>query len=107
MKRLLLFLIPLLGFRLGSIGVAAAAHWQVTPDNFEVMLAVATSASMRDAMPQAKQAAVEFLGQMPPDVRIGLESFGRTVTVHSLPTTDRGLLTGQINGLVADGDTPL
>ena len=36
-----------------------------------------------------------------------VETFGDDVTVLTPPTTDRGLLTAQINGIVADGDTAL
>ena len=44
---------------------------------------------------------------MPPDIRIGVETFADTVTVLSPPTTDRALLAAQIDSIVADGDTAL
>ena len=71
------------------------------------MLAIDTSGSMRHAIEAAKAAANEFVVAMPADVRIGLEAFGDDVTVLSPPTTDRALLSAQINGIVADGDTAL
>jgi hypothetical protein len=104
MKRVVAFfvaLLPVLSF------LASPAHAQVTPDNFEVMLVVDTSGSMRVAMDQTKAAAIGFIDQMPANVRIGLVNFGRQVTVDASPTTDRALLSGEINNLMADGDTPL
>ena len=71
------------------------------------MLAFDSSGSMRHAIEAAKAAANEFVVAMPADVRIGLEAFGDDVTVLSPPTTDRALLSEQINGIVADGDTAL
>ena len=52
-------------------------------------------------------AAIEFVAAMPPDVRIGLETFADRVTVLAPPTTDRALLAAQIGSIVADGDTAL
>jgi tight adherence protein B len=104
MKRvvaLIVVLLPVLSL------LAGPAHAQVTPDNFEVMLVVDTSGSMKLAMDQTKAAAVGFIDQMPANVRIGLVNFGRQVTVDASPTTDRALLSREINNLTADGDTPL
>ena len=87
---------------------AAAASTAVTPDNFEVMLVVDTSGSMDEApMQQARDAAASFVAQMPAEVRIGVESFGREMTVWSPPTLDRALVTSQLSGLTSGGGTPL
>jgi hypothetical protein len=87
---------------------AAAADAPVTPDNFEVMLVIDTSGSMAGhPIEVALGAASSFVAQMPPGVRIGVESFGREITVLSAPTLDRAFVTQQIAGLTADGDTPL
>jgi hypothetical protein len=87
---------------------AAAAETPVTPDNFEVMLVIDTSGSM-DGRPieVALGAASSFVAQMPAGVRIGVESFGREITVLTAPTLDRALVTQQVAGLTAGGDTPL
>ena len=55
------------------------------------------SGSMRPAIDAAKAAANEFVASMPADVRIGLETFADDVTVLSPPTTDRALLSEQID----------
>lgn len=104
MRRVLVFIAVLLG---GTFFLADAAHAQVTPDNFEVMLVVDTSGSMKGAMDQTKAAAVGFINQMPLDVRIGLVDFGTQVTVDTAPTTDRALLIAEVNAVAADGATPL
>jgi tight adherence protein B len=83
------------------------AHAQAPADDVEVILAFDTSGSMRHAIDAAKAAATEFVLTMPADVPIGLEGFGDDVTVLSAPTTDRALLSEQISGIVADGDTAL
>ncbi len=107
MKRSLYFLIPLLLAGLAGALFGGRAHAQDTADDVEVMLAFDSSGSMRHAIEAAKAAANEFVVAMPADVRIGLEAFGDDVTVLSPPTTDRALLSEQINGIVADGDTAL
>jgi tight adherence protein B len=107
MKRSLHFLIPLLLAALAGALFGGRAHAQETADDVEVILAFDSSGSMRHAIEAAKAAANEFVVAMPADVRIGLETFGDDVTVLSPPTTDRALLTEQINRIVADGDTAL
>ena len=108
MKRLLLCLITLVGFSVGAVSITGTADAQATAENFEVMLVVDTSGSMRgEAIEQTKAAAVGFINQMPPNVRIGLVSFGGTVSAPTVPTTDRALLSQQISALVADGNTLL
>ncbi len=93
--------IGLAGF--GSERVAA----QVPAVNLEVVIAIDSSGSMRPAIEAAKAAATEFVTSMPPEVPIGVETFGNTVTVLTPPTTDRALLSQQIGGIVATGDTAL
>jgi tight adherence protein B len=86
---------------------SAPARAQEPTDSLEVILAFDASASMRPALEAAKLAATEFVAAMPPDVRIGLETFADQVTVLAPPTTDRALLVAQIDSIVADGDTAL
>lgn len=93
-----------------SIGstVAAQEPTDIVPsDTLEVILAIDASASMRPALDTAKTAAKEFIAAMPPDVRIGIETFADQVTVLAVPTTDRALLDTQIDSIVANGDTAL
>ncbi len=87
--------------------VGAPVRAQEPADSLEVILAIDASASMRPAIEAAKVAATEFVAAMPPDVRIGLETFADQVTVLAPPTTDRALLAAQIGSIVADGDTAL
>ena len=90
------------------VSPAAAADAPVTPDNFEVILVVDTSGSMTGHPVEAAiGAAAAFVAQMPAGVRIGVESFGREIRVLSTPTLDRALVTQQLAGLTAGGDTPL
>ena len=81
MKRVLVFIAVLLA---GLCFLAEPARAQVRPDNFEVMLVVDTSGSMRAAMDQAKAAAVGFIDQMAPSVRIGLVHFGNQVGLRQI-----------------------
>jgi tight adherence protein B len=101
------FLTALLLSGLAGALISGPAHAQDAADDVEVMLAIDASGSMRDAMEAAKAAANEFVVAMPADVHIGLETFSDDVTVLSPPTSDRALLTEQINAIVADGDTAL
>jgi tight adherence protein B len=106
MKRPLQQLLPLVGALLAVLP-SATARAQVTPDELEVVLAIDTSGSMRHVIEAAKAAATEFVVAMPPDVRIGVETFGDDVTVLSSPTLDRAVLADQIGRIVTDGDTAL
>jgi Mg-chelatase subunit ChlD len=104
MKRLLLFLIPLLGFGLWSVSaVPATAHAQTAADS-EVMLLIDTSGSMAPAIGSAKTAAHEFVAKMPADLPIGVQTF---TGVLAPPTTDRAVLTQKIDGITTVGGTPL
>ena len=107
MRRALRLLVPLLLVLLPGLFVGGPAHAQATADNLEVMLAIDTSGSMRPAMESAKAAARGFVAAMPADVRIGLATFDDDVAVLTPPTTDRGLLNAQIDGIAAGGDTAL
>jgi tight adherence protein B len=104
MKRLLLFLIALLGFGIWSVGaVPSTAHAQTAADS-EVMLLIDSSGSMTPVIETAKTAAHDFVARMPANLRIGVQTFAG---VLAPPTTDRGLLTQQIDGITAGGETPL
>jgi len=100
-----LALTALAGVTTAAFGTSARA--QEPTDSLEVILAIDASGSMRPALEAAKNAAKEFVEAMPADVRIGVETFADEVTVLSAPTTDRALLTTQIDSIVADGDTAL
>jgi tight adherence protein B len=87
-----------------SVGVEA------TPlDTASTVLVVDTSGSMRGpSLAAAKAAASSFVDALPPDVEIGLVSFGETVVVHREPTVDRADLDVAIDDLAtAGGETAL
>ena len=107
MKRGFRFLIPLALSGLGVVLFSAGADAQAPAESLEVILAIDTSGSMQPAIGAAKTAANEFVASMPADVRIGVETFGDVVTVLTPPTTDRALLSEQINAIVASGNTAL
>ena len=87
---------------------AAADAPLATPADFEVMLVVDTSGSMAGTpIDVARNAAVSFVTQMPSDVRIGAESFGREIKVWSAPTLDHMAVAQQLGALTTGGDTPL
>ena len=89
-------------------GPSAAAAAPATAANFEVMLVVDTSGSMQGAPIQtARTAAQQFVAQMPADVRIGVESFGKAITILTAPTTDRAVIAKSIGALTTGGNTPL
>lgn len=88
-----------------SYGAPAAA--QVAAEDLEVIIAIDASGSMGPAIESAKAAANEFVVNMPPDVRIGVETFADVVQVLSDPTTDRQLLVERIGSIETGGDTAL
>lgn len=92
---------------LSCVLLPAVAQAQIQTDDVEVILSIDTSDSMRPAIESAKDAANEFIAAMPPDVRIGVETFSDTVTVLAPPTTDRGLLDLKIALITTRGDTAL
>jgi tight adherence protein B len=73
----------------------------------EVILAIDVSESMLPAIEAAKAAAAEFVAAMPADVPIGVETFADSVSVLTPPTTDRDLITLQIESITTGGDTAL
>jgi Flp pilus assembly protein TadB len=107
MTRHLRIIVALVLTALTSSSVGAPARAQEPNESLEVILAIDASGSMRPAIEAAKIAASEFVAAMPPDVRIGLETFADEVTVLAPPTTDRALLAAQIDSIVPDGDTAL
>ena len=107
MKRGLQYLIPLLIAGLAVVLMSPGANAQAPEDNLEVVLAIDTSGSMHNAIGAAKAAALEFVAAMPAEVRIGVETFGDSVTMLTPPTADRALLTEQINSIVTGGNTAL
>jgi Flp pilus assembly protein TadB len=106
MKRSLRVIVALAVTALTTAFVSAPGRAQPN-ESVEIILAIDTSESMLPALEAAKIAANEFIAAMPPDVRIGLETFADEVTVLTPPTTDRALLAGQIGSIVASGDTAL
>ena len=50
---------------------------------------------------------MSFVTQMPSDVRIGAESFGREIKVWSAPTLDHMAVAQQFGAATTGGDTPL
>jgi tight adherence protein B len=81
---------------------------RVPTTNLEVMLVFDTSGSMAGVpMTEARQAAVEFLDVMPPEVRVGVVSFGPSPTTLATPTPDRSHVATQIGSLTAAGETAL
>lgn len=82
---------------------------RVPTDTLEIVLLFDTSGSMKEgeALTSAKQAALQFLAVLPPEVAVGVVSFDDTPTLVSALTTDRVALTTAIDGLRADGETAL
>ncbi len=76
-----------------------------------VMMLTDTSGSMRSTdvapsrMEAAKAAALEFVGDVPPQIRIGAMSFNHKVKLLTPPTTDREPVRRAISGLNGRGST--
>lgn len=111
MKRLRHWAVSLVLGSLAVVGLtpgASARAPSASPvGDVEVMLTIDTSGSMGLAIEAAKAAANEFITSLPPQVPIGVVTFGDEVTVLSPPTIDRALLASLINGISAGGDTAL
>lgn len=108
MRRLLPLVVPFVLSGVAAVSLSERhVDAQVPQDTVEVMLAIDTSGSMRPAISAAKEAADEFVASMPVEIRIGVETFGDSVTVLTPPTTDRGALSTAINGIHSGGDTAL
>ncbi len=85
-------------------------EFDVRPMNtvVDVIVVLDTSGSMRgEALTAAKSAAAAFIRRLPTEARIGVVSFGETVTVHSEPGTDRAVSLRDVQGLSSDGETAL
>jgi tight adherence protein B len=98
---------------IGGVLPGASANAQGLPEQpdvvsqLEVILAIDVSESMLPAIEAAKAAAAEFVASMPADVPIGVETFADSVSVLTPPTTDRDLITLQIESITTGGDTAL
>lgn len=80
----------------------------LSSENLEVILVIDRSGSMAGgAMAETRTAAIGFLAAMPPEVLIGLVSFGSDVTLDVESTTDRDRLATAISAIKADGRTAL
>lgn len=106
-RRARLLLASLLALGVPSAPAVAAAQAPVDTGSLEVIMAIDTSGSMKPAIDAAKAAANRFVASMPAGVPIGLETFADDVTVRTLPTTDRDLITREIAAIVTGGDTAL
>jgi tight adherence protein B len=101
--------IPAEAFSVYENGQRRAGEATLLPtDGLDVVLVLDTSGSMRGApLAAAKVAAVEFINQMPPGVRIGVVGFDATVRAASGFSTDRAALVAAVNNLTARGETSL
>lgn len=81
----------------------------VGTDQLEVVLLIDTSGSMREngGIDAAKAAAISFLAALPANVPVGIVAFADTPVLVSPLTTDRNLLTAELGGLTATGETAL
>jgi len=86
---------------------------QVEQRRTTVVVALDTSTSMlaQDVAPNrfdaARQAASQFVEQLPADVDVALVSFAATASLQVPPTSDRAAVTRAIAGLDLDGGTAL
>ena len=72
------------------------------------VLAVDRSGSLGEVnMAAVRAAANAFLDAVPPEVQVGLVTFGDPATVDVLPTTDRAQVRARIDALVDEGGTAL
>jgi tight adherence protein B len=87
----------------GSASVSAIPEARRT-----AVLVVDISSGMTGARLAGGQAAARaFLKAVPPDVKVGLVRVSTTAALVAAPTTDRAVLTADINGLAATGGTAL
>jgi tight adherence protein B len=66
------------------------------------MLAIDNSRSMRLKLGAAKTAADVFLAEVPPDVKVGLVTFGKTATLDVAPTTTHASVGTRVHALQVD-----
>lgn len=96
-------------------GVTAKPIGETTAPDRLTMLVVDTSGSMAtgttadgvNRLTAAKQAATSYLDAAPPDVKVGLVTFGDTAVVNTAPTSDRAALKRAVQALTATGNTAL
>lgn len=80
----------------------------LSSDGLDVVLVIDRSGSMAgDAMNATKKAAIGFVASLPPEVPIGLVSFGSSVTLDVDLTGDRDRLSSAISTIKAEGRTAL
>lgn len=73
----------------------------------DVVLAVDTSGSMRDALGAARQAAVSFTDRLRPDAAVAVLGFGATPSVVLPFTADRAAQHQALSTLTASGETAM
>lgn len=80
----------------------------LSSDDLDVVLVIDRSGSMAGpAMNATKKAAVGFIAALPPEVSIGLVSFGSNVTLDVDLTSDRDHLSAAVSAIKAEGRTAL
>ena len=106
-----LFLLALSGM---VLAFAKPVHDEEVPrERATVVMAIDTSLSMQadDISPSridgAKQAAADFVNDLPSEINLGLVSFNGVATVRVPPTTDRDLVTAAIDDLELDEATAI
>lgn len=80
---------------------------QLPSDDLQIVLAVDTSGSMQASMDAAKQAAVDFVEQLPAGVEVAVLGFGAQPQVAAGFTTDTAELREAVAGLDPRGETAL
>ena len=81
---------------------------RISTEDLEVILLLDTSGSMAGApLESEKAAAGEFLTLLPPEVRVGVVSYGTTATLVAPPSTDRQAASAAIAPLAVGTDTAL
>ena len=81
---------------------------RIPTSDLEIALVIDTSGSMKGAaIDAARAAAIEFVGLLPPEVKVAVVGFGKVPYLVSAPTTDRAAVINGLRFLAADGDTAL
>ena len=89
------------------------ATLKVPREEATIVLIIDVSGSMKaddvkpDRLGAAQVAAREFVGNLPPKIRVGLIAFSSTVRVLAAPTQDREQVNLAIGSLVANGGTAM